>query len=84
MKNFKINSKIIFAMLFFAALSQKVLAQFTAASLTEWNVGNTISARNTGNDIMDIGSNTFRVNVYDDNNNTNPGLTYRVNYGGTL
>jgi hypothetical protein len=54
-------------------------AQFTDASLVEYNVGLTpILSNNTGNDILDFGGNTYEVSVWDDNNINNAGLSWKV------
>jgi hypothetical protein len=57
-------------------------AQFDDAFVAEIAVGaSSITADNTGNDILDYNGDTYEVSVWDDNSNTTCGLSWTFNGG---
>ncbi|MFM7053819.1 MAG: hypothetical protein ACKO0X_01240 [Bacteroidota bacterium] len=76
--NFKTISRFCLAILFIQ-ISQSASAQFRDAIVPGTTYGITpIAAQNTGNDILDVGSTTYSVNVWDDANGPNSGFGWKV------
>jgi hypothetical protein len=59
----------------------KVAAQFLPASASESVVFSPAFVRNTGDDIIDDGSDIYAVSVWDDGASLNPGMSYEVKNG---
>ena len=62
-------------------ISTKMSAQFDKSNYPNPYVGAAqISPKNTGNDILDFGGNTYRVSVWDDVVYCSPGIAWDVDY----
>jgi len=63
----------------FALVASNSKAQFIDAVVPDTAVGlNPIFANNTGNDILSFGGSFYAVNVWDDNNGVNAGMSWKV------